>query len=76
MLRILMVTAPETLSRGDDVDATHVGQEPEHVVDIGILEIEIDTAARVALRALLPEHGGHEAAGLRGAWVRSLSVAS
>ena len=34
---------------GDDVHAARLGEDAEHVVDVGILEVEIDAAAGVAL---------------------------
>ena len=55
----------------DDVDVTGVGQEPEDVVDVGVLEIDVDAPAVVAL---LREHAGIARREARGLAARGLDL--
>ena len=55
---------------GDDVHPTHVGEEPEDVVDVSVLEVEVDAPAGVTAAAAggphLQGHVAHEASDVRG----------
>ena len=57
-----IVTVARDVVGGDDVDAADVGEQPQHVVDVGVLEVEVDAAPGVA--AGLGGHGRHERARL------------